>query len=199
MLETIREYGRERLERSGELESTRRAHSAYCLVLAEEGAANMAPAQRDGWLSRCDAEHDNFRAAIEYLIESGKAEWGLRLGSALFWFWEAREHLTEGRRSLASLLGAPGANLLKAQYAPALYAAGVLADAQLDFDSAEASSERESRNSARTWGQAGDCDPGERFWGSSRVRRDASLKPGRMSSDRCCSGRSSAPASSFSA
>jgi predicted ATPase len=139
MLETIREYGRERLERSGELDSTRRAHSAYCLVLAEEGAANMAPAQRDGWLSRCDAEHDNFRAAIEYLIESGNAEWGLRLGGALFWFWEAREHLTEGRRSLASLLGTPGANLLKAQYAPALYAAGVLADAQLDFDSAEAS------------------------------------------------------------
>jgi tetratricopeptide (TPR) repeat protein len=99
----------------------------------------MAPAQRDGWLSRCDAEHDNFRAAIEYLIESGNAEWGLRLGSALFWFWEAREHLTEGRRSLASLLGTPGANLLKVQYAPALYAAGVLADAQLDFDSAEAS------------------------------------------------------------
>ena len=135
MLETIREYGRERLERSGELDSTRRAHSAYCLVLAEEGAANMAPAEREAWLGRCDEEHDNFRAAIEYLIESANAEWGLRLGSALFWFWEPREHLTEGRRSLMALLGIPGAKLLRGQYARAVYAAGVLADIQLDFDS----------------------------------------------------------------
>jgi hypothetical protein len=41
----------------------------------------MAPAEREAWLDRCDAEHDNFRAAIEYLIESASAEWGLRLGA----------------------------------------------------------------------------------------------------------------------
>ena len=134
MLETIREYGRERLEQSGEMESTRRAHSAYCLVLAEEGTADMAAVEREAWLGRCDAEHDNFRAAIEYLIESGNAEWGLRLGSALFGFWEPREHLTEGRRALAALLDVPGANPVSAHRARALYAAGVLADAQLDFD-----------------------------------------------------------------
>lgn len=136
MLETIREYGRERLEQYGEREFTRRAHAAYCLVLAEEGTADMSPAQRDDWLSRCDADHDNFRGAIEYLIESANAEWALRLGSALFWFWEAREHLTEGRSSLALLLGVPGANLLKVHYASALFGAAVLADVQLD--SAEA-------------------------------------------------------------
>jgi tetratricopeptide (TPR) repeat protein len=135
MLETIREYGRERLECSGELESTRRAHAAYCLVLAEEGGGNLAPAEREVWLARCDAEHDNFRAAIEYLVTSANAEWGLRLGTALFWFWESREHLTEARRALTALLNIKGANLLKAQYASAAYAAGVLADIQLDFDS----------------------------------------------------------------
>ena len=134
MLETIREYGRERLEQSGEMESAGRAHAAYCLVLAEEGAAEMAGAEREAWLGRCDAEHDNFRAAIEYLVESGNAEWGLRLGSALFGFWEPREHLTEGRRALAALLDIPGANPVSAYRARALYAAGVLADAQLDFD-----------------------------------------------------------------
>ena len=113
MLETIREYGRERLQQSGELASARRAHAAYCLVLAEESAADMAPAERESWLDRCDAEHDNFRAAIEYLIESANSEWGLRLGGALFWFWESREHLTEGRRSLAALLEIPEANPCK--------------------------------------------------------------------------------------
>jgi len=134
VLETIREYGRERLEQGGEMESIRRAHAAYCLVLAEEGTAEMAGAEREAWLSRCDAEHDNFRAAIEYIVESGNADWGLRLGSALFRFWEAREHLTEGRRALAALLDIPGANPVSADRARALYAAGVLADAQLDFD-----------------------------------------------------------------
>jgi predicted ATPase len=135
MLETIREYGKERLEQSGETDGARRAHAAYCLVLAEEGASEMAAAERETWLGRCDAEHDNLRAAVEYLVESGNAEWGLRLGSALFWFWEPREHLTEGRRSIMALLELPGANSVSAYRAQALYAAGVLADAQLDFDS----------------------------------------------------------------
>ena len=134
MLETIREYGRERLQQSGELDTARRAHAAYCLVLAEESAAYMVPAEREAWLDRCDAEHDNFRAAIEYLIEKGDADWGQRLGAALFWFWEPREHLTEGRRYLMELLDIPGADRLSAHRARALYAAGVLADAQLDFD-----------------------------------------------------------------
>jgi predicted ATPase len=134
MLETIREYGRERLEQASELDSTRRAHAAYFLVLAEEGGANMSPAERESWLSRCDAEHDNFRAAIEYLLNSANAAWGLRLGSALFWFWEPREHLTEGRRALAALLDLPAANLLSTDRAKALYAAGVLTDAQLGFE-----------------------------------------------------------------
>jgi tetratricopeptide (TPR) repeat protein len=87
------------------------------------------------WLGRCDAEHDNFRAGIEYLVEAGNSEWGLRLGSALFGFWEAREHLTEGRRALAALLDIPGSNPVSAYRARALYAAGVLADGQLDFNS----------------------------------------------------------------
>ena len=137
LLETIREYGGERLQQSGELASLKRAHAAYCLILAEEGAADVAPAEREAWLDRCDAEYDNFRAAIEYLIESANAEWGLRLGGALFWFWEPREHLTEGRRSLAALLEIPETNLVSSYRARAMYAAGVLADAQLDFGSAQ--------------------------------------------------------------
>jgi len=134
MLETIREYARERLAQSGELDGARKAHAAYCLVLAEEAAGEMAPAEREAWLGRCDAEHDNFRAAIEYLIESANAEWGLRLGSALLWFWEPREHLTEGRRSLDGLLTIPAGDVLSKYRAGALYAAGILADMQLDHE-----------------------------------------------------------------
>ncbi len=54
-------------------------------------------------------EHDNFRAALEWLTETGDAEWGLRLGTALFRFWEVREYLAEGRDRLAKLLKIAGA------------------------------------------------------------------------------------------
>ena len=136
MLETIREYGSERLDESGEIEATRRAHAAYFLVLAEEGAAHASPVDRESWLSRCDVEHDNFRAAIKYLVESANAEWGLRLGNALLWFWEPREHLTEGRRAMAALLDIPDNAPISEHRARASHTAGVLADIQLDSGSA---------------------------------------------------------------
>jgi predicted ATPase/DNA-binding winged helix-turn-helix (wHTH) protein len=136
MLETIREYGRERLDESGESENVRRAHAAYCLVLAEEGSAHATPLDRTSWLSRCDVEHDNFRAAISYLAKSTNPEWGLRLGNALLWFWEPREHLTEGRRAMAALLDIPDDTPISEHRARAYFTAGVLADIQLDSGSA---------------------------------------------------------------
>jgi tetratricopeptide (TPR) repeat protein len=137
MLETIREYGLERLEQSGELDAVRRAQAAYCLVLAEEGMAAMSTPEQESWLARCDAEHDNLRAAIEYLVVAKNAEWGLRLGAALLWFWESREHLTEGRATLRALLGIPAARALNVHQARAMFASGLLADAQLDSVSAD--------------------------------------------------------------
>ena len=95
MLSTIREYALERLAASDDVAATRRSHAAYYLVLAEEGA--LEAAAHPEWLDRFEVEHDNFRAALEYLIKTGDADWGLRLGTALFHFWETREYLTEGR------------------------------------------------------------------------------------------------------
>lgn len=132
MLETLREYGQERLRQAGEWELTREAHAAYCLVLAEEGLHAPTPADQDSWLTRCDNEYDNFRAALEYLSSAGNTEWGLRLGSALLRFWESREHLTEGRALLAAILNKPGADTPSIHRAGALFAAGVLASAQGD-------------------------------------------------------------------
>ena len=96
MLETIREYALEKLEASGERALTKRAHAAYCLVLAEEEATEQSESKGAEWLERLALEHDNFRAALEWLTETGDAEWGLRLGTALFRFWEMREYLREG-------------------------------------------------------------------------------------------------------
>src|SRR6266404_5423960 len=138
MLETIREYALEKLQASGERASTKRGHAAYCLVLAEEEASDQSGAEGAEWLERFAAEHDNFRAALEWLTETGDAEWGLRLGTALFRYWEIREYLAEGRDRLGKLLKVAGAAAPTKARARALFAAGVLAGEQGDYASADA-------------------------------------------------------------
>jgi len=135
MLETIREYALEKLEVSGEEALTKRAHAAYCLVLAEE-ATEQSGAEGTEWLERFAFEHDNFRAGLEWLTETGDAEWGLRLGATLFQFWETRDYLTEGRAKLGKLLKLAGAAAATKVRARALFAAGVLAGGQGDYASA---------------------------------------------------------------
>jgi len=133
MLETIREYGLERMAASGEAEATQRAHAAYFLVLAEEGNLPLTPPERENWLALCDADHDNLRAALGWLIASANSEWALRLGLALSWFWELREHLVEGRERLEAILKMRGAQARTKARAKALsYAAGLMAN-QADF------------------------------------------------------------------
>jgi predicted ATPase len=138
MLETIREYALEKLEASGEEALTKRAHAAYCLVLAEEEATEQSGAEGADWLERFASEHDNFRAGLEWLTETGDAEWGLRLGAALFRFWEMREYLAEGRDRLGKLLKLAGAAAPTKARARALFAAGVLACEQGHYDSSDA-------------------------------------------------------------
>ena len=137
MLETIREYALEKLEASGEEALTKRAHAAYCLVLAEEEATEQSGAEGSDWLERFASEHDNFRAGLEWLTETGDADWGLRLGAALFRFWEMREYLAEGRDRLGKLLKLAGAAAPTKARARALFAAGVLAGEQGHYDSSD--------------------------------------------------------------
>jgi predicted ATPase len=136
MLETIREYALEKLQAHGETKGTKRAHAAYCLVLAEEESASQASPEGTEWLERFALEHNNFRAALEWLTQTGDADWGLRLGTALFRFWEIREYFEEGRDRLAMLLSLEGATAPTKARSRALFAAGVLAGEQGDYDSA---------------------------------------------------------------
>jgi predicted ATPase/serine/threonine protein kinase len=135
MLSTIREYALERLAGSDDEAATRRAHAAYYLVLAEEGAEDAV--SHPEWLDRLEAEHDNFRMALDYLVKTGDADWGLRLGAALFHFWETREHLTEGRNAIARLLALKGAAARPKLRARLLFAAAVLAGEQGDYGSGQ--------------------------------------------------------------
>ncbi len=135
MLSTLREYARERLGESDDESATRRAHAAYYLVLAEEGAEDIAA--RPEWLDRFEVDHDNFRAALDYLIKTGDADWGLRLGTALFRFWETREYLTEGRDTIARVLELERSAARPKLRARLLFAGAVLAGEQGDYGSAQ--------------------------------------------------------------
>jgi len=136
MLEMIREYALERLVQSGEYASVRRAHAAYCLVLAEEGNPELSAADRARWLAHCDAEMDNFRSALDWLFETRDLDWGLRLCIGLFRFWDMREHLTEGRTRLETILGLVGSGYAK-ERGRVLHFLGALTTTQGDFSAAE--------------------------------------------------------------
>ena len=136
MLETIREYALERLAASTEEAVTRRAHAAYCLVLAEEGNPELSPEERTLWLMRCDLEIDNFRSALDHLFKNRDLDWGLRLGMALFRYWDMREHLIEGRSRLEQILRLTGSGYVRERAKVCIFL-GALSTAQGDFPAAE--------------------------------------------------------------
>ena len=104
MLEPIRQYAREKLEEGGEAEEVRRQHASFFLSLTEEPELRLRGAEDVEWLERLEAEHDNLRAALSWVLERGEAELGLRLAGALWPFWEAHGHYSEGRRWLEEAL-----------------------------------------------------------------------------------------------
>ena len=105
MLETIRAYGLEELEASGEGEEARTRHAHFYLGLAEEAEPHLLGAGRDAWTERLKAEHDNLRATLSWSISEGQAELAWRLAGALFWYWYHGGYWSEGRAWLERTLG----------------------------------------------------------------------------------------------
>jgi predicted ATPase/class 3 adenylate cyclase len=101
MLETIREYGLERLEESGEAEAVRERHAAVFGGLARDGEAGFGGPDQARWLDRLEREHDNLRAALSWLRDRREGERYLGLALSLWRFWNVRGYLSEGRRWLS--------------------------------------------------------------------------------------------------
>jgi predicted ATPase/DNA-binding CsgD family transcriptional regulator len=135
MLETIREYGLECVATSGEREVTQEAHAMFYLRLAETAEPELRGPQQAAWFQRLEREHDNFRAALNFLLEREQEEMALRLGSALYWFWFVRHHSREGWTFLEQALARSKACTVAVR-AKALWAAGNLAGSG-DVDRAE--------------------------------------------------------------
>ncbi len=137
MLETIREYAREKLSASGDEEESRRAHAAQYLAFAEAAEPELRGPNQALWLRRMESDHDNLRAALRYSLEDGSDETALHLASALWGYWLARGYLGEGRRWLEEALAKSGGGAATVR-ANALNGAGVLAHYQGDYATAEA-------------------------------------------------------------
>jgi predicted ATPase len=90
MLETVHEFAREKLRESAEAEEVKRAHAQYFLTLAEEAYPELKGANQLEWLERLEAELDNMRAALSWVLERKEEELALRLGGALWGFWWMR-------------------------------------------------------------------------------------------------------------
>ena len=108
MLETIREYGSERLAEHPEATPVAARHAAYYLALAERAANALTGPEAGTWLATLDAENDNLRAALGWARDRGDRMTALRLSGALWRFWAHRGHLSEGRRWFAEAFALPG-------------------------------------------------------------------------------------------
>lgn len=154
LLETIRLFALARLAEAGETAYIRRQHFAWYLQLAEDGAALPGGPGQQAWFTRLEQEHDNFRAALGWAIDAGRADEATRLALGLWRFWRARTYQREGLRWLEQLLALDTATSpLPAALRPQLFhALGVLAHLVRRFDQATAY----HAEALRLWREAGD-------------------------------------------
>jgi tetratricopeptide (TPR) repeat protein len=132
LLETLRQYGRDRLLASGQFEAVHHRHASHYLARAESVAPELSGPRQAALLEELARNESDLRAALEWLSEQGHVQDALRLASVLGRFWEVRCNLTEGRRSLAAVLALPGAETPSLARAKVLDAAGMLAMLQDD-------------------------------------------------------------------
>jgi predicted ATPase/class 3 adenylate cyclase len=136
MLETIRDYGRERLAESGEAETVGRRHAAHFAALARAAEPELLGVRPVELLDRLEAERGNLRAAIQRAVDDGSIELALDTAAALWRFWQQRGHLAEGRETLQALLGESAATAPTSARARALGGLGGVAYWQADIPAA---------------------------------------------------------------
>lgn len=105
LLETVREYGLERLEASGRGDEVRRRHAEHFSTLAESGWELLrAPATHALWLERLRTDRDNFRAALGWSLDRREPRYALRITDTLWYYWWVRGEAAEGRAWLERAL-----------------------------------------------------------------------------------------------
>ncbi|WAM19941.1 LuxR C-terminal-related transcriptional regulator (plasmid) [Rhodococcus sp. JS3073] len=130
LLESLREYGYQKLREMGEEAALRRRHRDWCLQLVTQAEEEWIGPQQLAWITRLEREQPNMRDALQFCVtEPGEdeAEAGLQVAAALHTLWLTHGLLSEGRcwldRVLAHHSGQPTAERIKALSANAALAA----------------------------------------------------------------------------
>jgi len=127
-LETVRQYARERLLRSGDAEWMRDRHYAFFFELAQRAEPELTRADQVAWLNRLEAEHDNLRCALDWSLATPEnGDKALKLASALWWFWTKRGWFGEGQQWLERALAGT------AQYSQSLRAWALVGLSHMTF------------------------------------------------------------------
>ncbi|MGF6887074.1 putative ATPase/DNA-binding SARP family transcriptional activator [Nocardia sp. GAS34] len=108
MLDTIRQYARERLDEAGEAESARRAHLEYFTGLAATAEPHLRRGEQVEWLAKLAAEHDNILVAMRGALAAGEAAGAMRLAAGAGWYWWLSGHKTVGMELIAAAADLPG-------------------------------------------------------------------------------------------
>ena len=135
MLQTIREYALEKLERSLEAGALHRTHAAYFGELAENTNKMLRGPQKQLALNILDTEYDNVRLAISWGLKQRDSEVAGRLAGSMWSYWSARSYLSEGRAYLEEIfsLTEPGPDV----QAKILLAYGYVRQLQGDYPVAQ--------------------------------------------------------------
>lgn len=137
LLETLRQYGVERLREADEALAVRTRHLEWFAGLADEMEQGLRGPDQLTWLARLEREHDNVRTALAWSqTEPGNADAGLRLVAGMWQFWYMRTLFDEARRWLQPALSIAGGESIPAR-GKVLWCAGALALANGQYDTAE--------------------------------------------------------------
>jgi non-specific serine/threonine protein kinase len=107
LLETVRQYAREKLIEANEFDVYSRRHRDWFLELAEQADPKVRSREQLEWCERLEQDIENFRAALTWSLEQNddaNAESALRLAGALWWFWMIRGYASEAQTWLKSAL-----------------------------------------------------------------------------------------------
>ena len=109
LLETIRQYGSERLADAGEEGAARTAHRDWCSSLIDAATVHVQGGEdQAAWLGVMDTEHDNLQAALQWSLARGEPVAALRIAVGSAWFWYLRGHWDMARRWLEQGLSVEG-------------------------------------------------------------------------------------------
>jgi non-specific serine/threonine protein kinase len=143
MLETIREYGQEKLELAGESAASKARHCEHYFAVAKLASKRMRTAEQAEGVRRLESELDNLRASIAVALAGGVDPFiSVKLAVALMPFWIARGYLIEGRGHVEAALALPAVQGSDLALAHALYVGAALAGCQGDHAEARRALEK---------------------------------------------------------